>query len=138
MPMHTLNSELYWLTLTVIMTGLMWLPYIVNRVIEIGLGTAIWDPQGITQTKVTWADRMMRAHANAVENMVIFIPLVLIVQLAGLNNSTTALACALYFYARLAHVIVFTLGIPLLRIPAFMAGVIAQAMLALSIVEIMV
>ena len=35
--MHaTMTPELYWLVLTSAMTGLLWVPYIVNRVIELG------------------------------------------------------------------------------------------------------
>lgn len=41
MPTETLATELYWLTITTLMTGLMWLPYILNRMIEQGAGTAI-------------------------------------------------------------------------------------------------
>lgn len=50
-------------------------PYIINRMLEQGIGRAIWDPQGITKTEVNWAERMMRAHKNAVENLVVFAPL---------------------------------------------------------------
>ncbi len=32
----TMTPELYWLVLTTIMTGVFWLPYIVNRVMELG------------------------------------------------------------------------------------------------------
>ena len=71
MPTETLSIELYWLTLTVLMTALMWLPYILNRIVEHGLGFALWDPQGVTKTETAWAERMMRAHQNAAENLVI-------------------------------------------------------------------
>ncbi len=75
-----LSTELYWLTLTVLFTGLMWVPYILNRMLEQGIGVALWDPQGDTKTQITWAERLMRAHQNSVENLVIFAPLVLVLQ----------------------------------------------------------
>ena len=130
--MHTsdLAPELYWLTLTVLMTALMWVPYVVNRVIEQGVGRVLWDPAGTTKTKVGWAERMMRAHTYAVENLVVFAPLVLTLKLAGISNEFTVAACATYFFARLAHYLIFTLGIPLLRIPTFAVGVTAQLVLA--------
>lgn len=136
MPIETLSAELYWLTLTALMTGLMWVPYIINRLFEQGIGFALWDPQGDTKTKFSWAERMMRAHSNAVENLVIFAPLALAVQLTEMNNERTALACMLYFYSRLAHYIVFTLAVPVMRIITFAAGVVAQFILAFTLLGI--
>ena len=136
MSLTTLTSELYWLTLTVLMTALMWLPYIVNRLLEQGILPALWDPQGETATRAAWADRMMRAHDNAVENLVIFAPLVLMLHATGMNNDTTALACMAYFYARAVHFLVFSFGIPGLRIPAFAVGVTAQFVLGLTLLGV--
>ncbi|HHJ16666.1 MAG TPA: MAPEG family protein [Gammaproteobacteria bacterium] len=133
MQIHTLSPELYWLTLTVLMTGLMWVPYILNRLMEQGLLPALLDPQGETSTRVSWADRMMRAHQNAVENLAIFAPLVLALQLAGITSPVTVTACLVYFFARLTHYVVFTLGVPVVRILAFATGVVAQVTLALAL-----
>jgi uncharacterized MAPEG superfamily protein len=131
--MQTLSPELYWLTLTTLMTGLMWVPYIGNRLIEKRPLKALWDPQGDTSTRVAWADRMMRAHQNAVENLAIFAPLVLALQMAGISSSITVTACVVYFFARLAHYVVFALGIPVVRVLAFAVGVAAQITLALAL-----
>lgn len=136
MPTQALSTELYWLTLTVLMTGLMWIPYIINRLLEQGIFPALWDPQGETATRVAWAERMSRAHSNAVENLIIFAPLVLTVQFTQMNNELTALACMLYFYARLAHYIVFTLSVPVMRIVTFAGGVCAQLILAFTLLGI--
>ncbi len=136
MPPETLTTELYWLTLTVLMTGLMWLPYIINRMLEQGIGFALWDPQGETKTQIVWAERMARAHKNAVENLIIFAPLVLTLQLTQLNNALTALACMIYFFSRLTHYIVFSFGIPVIRVLAFMVSVVAQLILAFTVLGI--
>lgn len=133
MQNDTLSPELYWLTLTVLMTGLMWVPYILNRLAEQGPLVALWDPHGETATRVPWAGRMMRAHQNAVENLVIFAPLVLALQLAGITSSVTVTACLGYFFSRLTHYVVFTLGVPVIRILAFAVGVVAQVTLALAL-----
>ena len=137
MPSELLTTELYWLTLTVVLTGLMWLPYIINRMIEQGIVYAILDPQGETKTAIVWAERMARAHKNAVENLVIFAPLVLTLQLTQLNNEVTALACMIYFFARLTHYIVFSFGIPMLRVITFMVSVAAQLVLAFTLLGIL-
>jgi uncharacterized MAPEG superfamily protein len=54
----------------------------------------------------------------------------------GIATAVTAFACALYFWARLAHVVVYTLGIPVLRTLSFAAGFVAQALLALAIFKL--
>lgn len=136
MPTTMLTPELFWMTMTVLMTGLMWVPYIFNRLLERGFGTALWDPEGTTDTTARWAGRMMRAHQNAVENLVIFTPLVLGLHAAGISNAVTATACMIYFFARAAHYLVFTFGVPLLRVVTFAMGVTAQLMLALALLGV--
>ena len=135
MASEALTTELYWLTLTVLMTALMWVPYILNRIREQGITFAIWDPQGETKTECMWAERMMRSHKNAVENLIVFTPLVLIIQINQLNNELTALACLVYFFARLIHFIVLSFGIPFIRGLIFMVGVASQLILAFTILS---
>jgi uncharacterized MAPEG superfamily protein len=53
---------------------------------------------------------------------VIFAPLVLTARALGIATAVTAFACALYFWSRLAHVVIYTLGIPVLRTLSFAAG----------------
>lgn len=137
MPINTLTPELYWLTLTVLMTGLMWVPYILNRMLEQGIIFAMWDPQGETKTNIAWAERMARAHSNAVENLIIFAPLVLTLHAVDLHTELTAIACTVYFFARLTHYIVFSLAIPLSRVLVFMVSVTAQLVLAFTLLGVM-
>ena len=79
---------------------------------------------------------MMRAHTNAVENLVIFAPLVLALHATGASTPVTAGACTVYFFARLAHYVIYTLGLPLLRTLAFAIGFVAQMVLALALFQI--
>jgi len=76
---------------------------------------------------------MMRAHENAVENLVIFAPLVILIELLNLNSETSAWAVLIYFYARLGHFIVMSFAIPVLRVIFFMTGFAAQITLALQL-----
>jgi uncharacterized MAPEG superfamily protein len=130
---NTLSTELYWLTLTTIMTAVLWLPYIINRMLELGILQALWDPFGETKTNKAWATRMMQAHTNAVENLVVFAPLVFLVQITDAHSEVTAMACMIYFFARLVHYIVFTFAIPLLRVLSFLTAFGAQLALGLAV-----
>ena len=103
---------------------------------EQGIGNAVYDPNGETDAIAPWAKRMMKAHQNAVENMVLFAPLVLILHAQGMSTETTTTACAVYFFSRAVHYVVFTFGIPVLRVVAFLTGFVCQIIIALKILHI--
>jgi uncharacterized MAPEG superfamily protein len=66
-----------------------------------------------------WAGRARRAHANMLENLVVFAIVVLVAHVAGKANATTALGAALFFWARLAYAVIYVAGIPWLRTAAW-------------------
>jgi uncharacterized MAPEG superfamily protein len=128
-----MTKELLWLTFTIILTGLMWVPYILDRIMVRGLMGAMANPSRRDKPQSAWAERLYFAHTNAIENLAIFAPLVLILFAQDHSTQVTATACAVYFWARLAHAIVYTLGVPVLRTLAFTVGFLAQAALVLAI-----
>ena len=128
-----MSKELYWLVLTAAMTGLLWVPYILDRIVVRGLMPTLANPSPGDAPQAPWAQRMMAAHVNAVENLVVFAPLALTAHALNIHTAATAFACALYFWCRLAHAAVYTAGIPVLRTLAFAGGWIAQALLVLAI-----
>jgi uncharacterized MAPEG superfamily protein len=131
-----MTPELFWLTLTVILTGLLWVPYILNRLQVRGLAGAMANPSRNDKPHAEWATRLMFAHDNAVENLVTFAPLVLILAQIDYSSTWTVYACAVYFWARVAHLIVYTLGLPVFRTLAFTVGFFAQAVLVLAIFKV--
>ncbi len=133
---NTMTTELYWLVMTTVLTSVIFVPYILNRMKEHGIWPAVWNPQPDTRPKAQWAERMMRAHANAVENLVVFAPLVLALQVVGVSTPITASASMVYFFARLAHVALYTLAVPLLRTMAFLIGFACQMALALTLLQV--
>ena len=130
-----MTPELAWLAKSVVMTALLWMPYVVNRMLELGIAGAMGNPKQGATAKAAWAERANRAHTNAVENLVIFAPLVLIAAVADISSSQTIAACQLYFFARLAHYVIYTLGIPFLRTVAFIAGFVAQMSMAIALFQ---
>lgn len=128
-------KELLWLTWTVVLTGILWIPYILDRIMVRGLMGAMANPMPKDEPQSLWAQRLMRAHTNAVENLVIFTALVLTLQALHHSTATTVIACAVFFYARLAHAVVYTLGIPVLRTLAFAVGFAAEVALVLAVFE---
>jgi uncharacterized MAPEG superfamily protein len=75
----------------------------------------------------------MAAHGNAVENLVIFAPLILMAHALDISTALTETAAVLYFVSRVAHTIMFTFRVPVLRIVAFFGGFIAQMMMVFTL-----
>ena len=127
-----MKTELFYLALVTAFTGLMWVPYILDRVAVRGLIDAVGYPEN-PKPQSMWAQRLLKAHANAVENLVIFASLVLVAHALGVSNITMAAACMVYFWARVVHALAYTFGIPWVRTLAFAVGFVAQAVLAWQI-----
>ena len=132
-----MTTELYWLILTTAMTAVMWLPYIVNRAMELGPPPTAWHPQPDPPPKAAWAARTVRAHMNAVENLAIFAPLILIIHATHSETATTATVSMVYFFARAAHYAICLLGIPIpYRTAAFLLGFICQMILVATLLSV--
>ncbi len=117
-----MTAEVHWLALTLLATSVMAFPYVLNRIAVRGLVGAMANPSPTDKPQSDWANRAQRAHANAVENLVVFAPAVFAVQATGTGNNMTALACTIYFFARLTHYVVYAAGIPGLRTLSYAAG----------------
>jgi len=76
------------------------------------------------------AGRARRAHLNMIENMVLFTALVLIAAVAGKANATTAMGAMIFFWARLAHAVIYVAGLPWLRTVAWAVSVVGMVMIA--------
>ena len=124
-----MNTELMCLVAVSALTGLMWIPYILDRIAVWGLADTVGYPES-PRMQSPWARRMKAAHANAVENLVVFAALVLAAHAAGVSNGVTTTACIVYFWARVVHFVAYTAALPWVRTLAFAAGFFAQAAIA--------
>lgn len=129
-----MTAELYWMTLTVSMTALFSVPYILDRLAVRGTWTALSDTKPeMGEPHSLWAQRAMKAHTNAAENLAIFVPAVLTAHALNISTPATRTAVAVYFFARLAHFLVYTAGGPIARTLAFVVGWGAQITILASI-----
>ena len=127
-----MTSELLSLTWVTALTAVLWMPYVLNLIVVRGLLDAVGypdDPKPLSG----WAAKMKAGHSNAIENLVVFATLVLIANAAGVSNDTTVLACQIYFWARLVHVVAYTFAVPWVRTLAFVTGFGSQIALLLQI-----
>ena len=128
-----MKTELLWLTWTTILTGLIWLPYVGDRMMVRGLLDTVGYPE-TPKPASPWAGRMKAAHFNAIENLAVFATLVLVANAAGISNEATVFAAALYFWSRVVHLVAYTLAWPWVRTLGFTGGFVAQAIFAWQLV----
>ena len=127
-----MTSELMSLTAVTVLTALLWMPYILNSIAVRGILGAVGYPED-PKPLSAWASKMKAAHANAIENLVVFATLVLIANAAGISSASTVMACEVYFWARLLHVASYTFAIPWVRTISFTVGFGCQMLLAIAL-----
>lgn len=127
-----MKTELLYLALVTAFTGLLWVPYILDRAAVRGLMDAVGYPEN-PKPQSPWAQRLMKAHGNAVENLVVFAPLVLLANVTGVASAVVGTAAIVYFWARVVHAVSYTFAIPWVRTLSFTVGFFAQAAVAWQI-----
>lgn len=109
------------LALVAFATALMWLPYTLALMARGGLMAAMGNRDTMPALPA-WAERAHRAHANAVENLAVFAPLLILATIVAPDAAHLARAARVYLVARLVHYGVYVAGIPFIRTLAFLAG----------------
>ncbi|GJL91327.1 MAPEG family protein [Hyphococcus sp.] len=131
-----METAYFYLTLSGVLTVLLWTPYILARVFVWGPLTFLGNyPKNFPAEQPTpplWAQRAQRAHLNMVETLPAFIAVIvgadyLIGDAAGLM---IALWAKIFFFARAAHAVVYILAIPALRTPIYLVSWAAILMIA--------
>ena len=128
-----MKPELMHLVWVTILAALIWIPYVLDRIAVWGLADTVGYPES-PEPQSPWARRLKAAHANAIENLVVFATLVLVANALGVTSSATVFASALYFWARLVHVLAAAFAVPWVRTLAFVGGFVAQAIFASQII----
>jgi uncharacterized MAPEG superfamily protein len=80
-----------------------------------------------------WAGRAQRGHRNMLENLPLFIVLVLVAQIANRTNAMTLLGAQLFFWGRLAHAVICLAGIPWARTLAWAVSVVGLVLIFLQL-----
>ncbi len=81
-----------------------------------------------------WASRARRAHANLIENLVVFAALVLVAHASGRTNAWTALGSELFFWGRLGHAATYVAGLVPWRTLAFAVAVAGEWIIVLRLI----
>ncbi len=130
---NELTYELTYLVWTAVLCILLWVPYIAAGASLHGfLSPADYKIPG-SRILPEWANRAQRAHLNLLENLPSFATLILIAHLTETTSETTAIAAAVFFWARIVQTVVHIMGIAYIRTVAFFFGFVAQLTIASEI-----
>jgi len=130
-----MSTDLKYLAFTAILTASLWIPYVVSQVTTNGgLKPANYiDPT--PRPLPPWGKRADRAYINAVENFAPFAALVIAIHLAGKANAMTAFWAMSFFWIRLAHAVIYLLGVPYVRTLLFTLGYVAVVGLFMAFIK---
>lgn len=127
-----MSTDLMMLVWSSVLCVVLFLPYVLARVLTWGLPQTVGYPQN-PPALPDWAQRAHRAHINMAENIGPFAALVLVAHVAGAANEATAMGALIFFWARVVHAVVFIAGIPWVRTLAFVAGIVGETIILLQI-----
>jgi uncharacterized MAPEG superfamily protein len=117
-----MSTELKYLAFTALLTASLWIPYVIAQVKTNG---PLQPPNYVDPTMrplPSWGKRADRVYINAIETFAPFAVLVILIQIAGKANATTAFLAASFFWLRVAHAIVYWAAIPYIRTIVFTLG----------------
>ena len=128
-----MSPELKFLVWTVVLTFAEVMVAVLAVQMQVGLPVLAGNRDGLPPL-TGFAGRAQRAHRNMLESLPLFIALVLVAQIAGKTNSATLTGCELFFWGRLAHWLIYIIGVPWLRTLAWVVSVIGLITIFLQLV----
>lgn len=132
MPLE-LSIELHLLVWSVALCVAQMVAAVAGATLQVGLSQLAGNREPLPEL-TGWAGRATRAHRNMLESLVLFAALVLVAQAAGVSNPMTVLGAQLFFWARLAHAVVYLVGIPWLRTGVWAVSIAGLVLIFLQLV----
>src|SRR5436190_9099233 len=128
-----MTTDLWMLVATGLLSATIPLVYGAGRAQVTGGLPWAFGNRDTTLEVAPWVHRAVRAHANLTENLAAFAILVLVAQVAGKANSTTALGAEMFFFGRVAHLVTYTAGWIYVRTAMFFVAVAGELMILVQL-----
>ena len=109
-----MTIDLVYLVWTVALTVVLVLVAVTAAMLQVGLPALAGNREKVPALS-GFAGRADRLHRNMLENLPLFVALVLVAAVAHRSNGATAAGAALFFWARVAHALIYLIGVPWLR-----------------------
>ena len=128
-----MTPELTYLVSSAVLTFVLVLIAASGATLQVGLPKLAGNREDFPEI-TGWAGRAQRAHRNMLENLVLFAILVLVGQAVGVRDGMTVLGAQLFFWARVAHAILYIAGIPWARTAAWGVSVVGLVLILWQLV----
>jgi uncharacterized MAPEG superfamily protein len=128
-----MSPEMKFLLWSVALAFIQMLVAVSGATLQVGLPRLAGNREGLPEL-TGWAGRAQRAQRNMLENLALFIALVLIAEIARRTNAMTLLGAELFFWGRVAHGIIYVAGLPWLRTLAWTVSVIGLILIFLQLI----
>ena len=99
-----------------------------------GLLAALGNREGMADPE-GFAARTSRAAMNMLENLVLFSALALTASVAGITDPYVELGARIFFWARIAYIPIYMIGIPVARTGVWAISVVGMGMIFAAIVH---
>lgn len=127
------------LTLLVYMAIVTWLTLLVASLLKArgwtvpGMKLALGNRENMPEPSAL-AGRTERTARNTLENLVLFAVLALTAHAAGVTSPRVELGAEIFFWARMAYIPVYVVGIPFLRTAVWAVSIAGLGMMAMALV----
>jgi uncharacterized MAPEG superfamily protein len=128
-----MTTELYLLLWSAALTLVLAFVAVLGAMGQVGLPKLAGNREDMPEI-TGWAGRAIRAHRNMLENLILFAILVLTAKAVGVSNATTVLGAQLFFWGRVAHAVIYLIGIPWLRTLAWAVSVIGLVLIFVQLI----
>ena len=116
-----MTIDLQMLVLASLLSIVLAVPPLIALIYQRGLLYALGN-RAESPLPPAWGDRARRAQTNLLANLPAFAALVLVATVAGVTNEATAWGAEQFFWARVAHAVVYIAGVPYIRTVAFVVS----------------
>ena len=127
-----MTVELTLLVWSAVLTVLLAVVGATGAMLQVGLPMLAGNRENVPEI-TGWAGRAMRAHRNMLENLILFAILVLVAKAIGVSNGMTVLGAEVFVAGRVAHAVLYIIGVPWLRTAAFAVSLVGLAMILLQL-----
>jgi uncharacterized MAPEG superfamily protein len=128
-----MTPEMMYLVWTVALTFILALTAVNGAMLQVGLPKLAGNREHMPEI-TGWAGRAIRAHRNMLESLVLFAILVLVAQIANIHTGMTLLGAQLFFWGRVAHALIYIVGIAWVRTLAWAVSVAGLVLLFTAVV----
>ncbi len=127
-----MNTQTKILLATTIVTALHFTPYIFAYLKYWGISGIIGNRENVPILPA-WAKRAQAAHQNMNENFPHFAVLIILANYLDVVTDLTATGATIFFFARLAYLLVYVAGIRWVRSTAFTLGLAGEGLIVFEI-----